>query len=935
MGEMPVGTVTFLFTDIEGSTRLWQEDEASMRTAMARHDQLLRAVVARHGGVVFSTMGDGLAAAFQMASTAVACAVEAQGVLHQESWGTVRPLQVRMGLHTGEAELRDGDYFGTTVSRAARLAAVGHGGQTLCSSATADLIHDHLKEGVILADLGEHRLRDLSEPLRIFQVEHPGVPSRFPSLRSLDAFPGNLPLQMSSFIGRAQELDLVGTALGEHRLVTLTGVGGVGKTRLALQAAADLLPRFPDGAWMVALAAVRDPDRVTEAVAGVFRVTARPGLSLEESLVVFLHDQRLLLVVDNCEHLLRPAASLVARIEQACPGVRVLATSREGLGLRGEQILVVPSLAQPAEGGSAQDLAAYEAVQLFMDRARLVKASFALDAYNAEGVQQVCARLDGLPLAIELAAARIPAMNPTELSRRLDQRFRLLTGGDRLAVERHQTLRATIDWSYELCSQAERTLLARLSVFSGGSTLDAVEAVSAAAPVESDEIVDLVSSLVARSLVVADDGGLDTRYRLLETIRQYGVERLAEDSENETLRALHADYYIAFAAKVTPQIFGPGQPEWGARLAAEHDNFHAAMAFALETGDLERSMALLCHMPFYMFATDQVVVFDPEPILVLPGAVDHPGYPRALFEASHLAFVANDYQRSVQLLDEAQTAAHRLGASPGYHNVDALCFVMRASVGDATLGPGVPAFWLEAAERERAAGQHGLAAAHVALAANGRAWQEPDLALATEAFNLARHSGWPQAIHQSLIAMALTLAPRNPDQARGLFHQGAALEYENRATLATTCFTAGRFGEWSVLLHTARRLFHLDRRTGGVPRLWLGGILNLVARGLVVAEPEVAAVIQGSARGLISESLGESSDSAGIQRRSEGLAEEITQIRHETTTLLVKNIGQQRMRELRAQGADMDRDQACAYARIHIDQHLAANPDDGVSRLAR
>jgi predicted ATPase len=698
----------------------------------------------------------------------------------------------------------------------------------------------------------------------------------------------------------------------------------VGKTRLALQAAADLLPRFPDGAWLVALAAVRDPDRVTEAVAGVFRVTARPGLSLEESLVVFLHDQWLLLVLDNCEHLLRPVASLVARIEQACPGVRVLATSREGLGLRGEQILVVPSLALPADGATREDLAGYEAVQLFIDRARLVRASFALDAFNAEGVQQICTRLDGLPLAIELAAARIPALNPTELSRRLDQRFRLLTGGDRLAVERHQTLRATIDWSYDMCSEAERKLLGRLAVFSGGCTLDAVEAVCVEAPVEADEIVDLLSSLVARSLVVADDSGLDTRYRLLETIRQYGVERLAEVGETEAVRALHADFYISFAANVTPQMFGPGHLESGTRFAVEHDNLHAAMGFALGSCDLERCMALLCHMPYEMYQVGQIVAFDPHPILALPGARDHRGCPRALFQAGHRAFVAGDYYRALQLFDEAQAAVGRLGPGPGYHDVDGLCFIDRGAVAEATLGLVAPAFRLEAAERERAAGHLGLAANAMAIAANAIAWQEPDRALATEALNLARRSGWPQAIHESLIALAITLAPSDPEHARRLFHQGASIDYDSRALLSVICFAAGRFGEWSLLLRTARRLFHLERRTGGVPQLWLGGILNLVARGLAVAEPEVAAALQGCATGLISPSSGPSPDPVETERRSDGFLETMMQIRHESTTILAESIGQQRMRELRAEGAAMDRDQACAYARVQIDQYLAA-----------
>jgi predicted ATPase/class 3 adenylate cyclase len=931
--SVPSGTVTFLFTDVEGSTRLWEAAPDAMRQALTRHDDILRDAIGNHGGSVFATGGDGFGAAFSRAGDALAAAVAAQVGLTREHWPDSAPLNVRMGLHTGEVEERGGDYFGAAVNRAARLTAVAHGGQILCSKATADLARGHLAEGVSLIDLSEHRLRDLSEPVRVFQVCQPELASGFPPLRSVDAFPGNLPLQMSSFIGRGQALQLVGTAVTEHRLVTLTGVGGVGKTRLALQASADLLPRFLDGAWLVPLAAVRDPDRVADMVAGVFRVTARPGLSVEESLVLFLHDQRLLLLLDNCEHLLRPVASLVARIEEACPAVRVLATSREGLGLRGEQILVVPSLGLPEDESDPEKLVGYEAVQLFIDRARLVKATFAIDASNAEGVQQICTRLDGLPLAIELAAARIPAMNPTELSRRLDQRFRLLTGGDRMAVERQQTLRATIDWSYDLCSESERSLLARLSVFAGGCTLEAVEAVCAA-PVQADEIMDVVSSLVARSLVVADDRGLDTRYRLLETIRQYGVERLAEAGETESVRARHADYYISFAAKVTPHMFGPGALEWGIRFAAEHDNLHAAMAFALGSRDLERAMALFCHMPYDLYQINDIVVFDPEPILALPGAGEHPGYPRALVDAARRAFEAAEYQRSLQLVDQAQAAVRRLGPAPGYHDVDALGFFIRAWVAEARFGVGDLAFRLEAAERERAAGHPGLAANAMAAATNAIAWQEPDLALATETLNLARRSGWPVAINEGLITLALTLAPRDPEQARRLFHEGATTDYDNGALLAVICFAAGRFGEWSVLSRTARRLLHLERRTGGIPRLWLGGILNLVARSLAVAEPEAAAVVQGGATALITPSSGRSSGPVETPPRSDGFSEMMTQIRRETTAILIESIGQQRMRELRAKGAAMDRDRACAYARSRIDNVAVAEPGTAVVSLS-
>jgi len=425
----PAGTVTFLFTDVEGSTRQWQEDEAAMRAALARHDKLVRAAIEDCGGVVFSTMGDGMAAAFANASDAVRAALDAQEAL-------AGVLPVRMGLHTGEAEVRDGDYFGTTVNRCARLTAVAHGGQVVCSEATASLVRDAFPAS--LADLGEHRLRDLARPVRVFQVGE----GRFPALRTLDAFPGNLPLQLSSYIGREKELERAAAALADSRIVTLTGVGGVGKTRLALQVAAEVLPRFTDGAWLVELAPVRDPEGVPDAVAAVFEVTPRSGQSLLQALVEFLRGKQLLLVVDNCEHLLEPAATLIEALERSCSHLAVLATSREGLGIDGERMLAVPSLVSPKADASPEAVAEAAAVRLFVDRAQAVKAEFSVTGDNAAWVAQVCRRLDGVPLAIELAAARVQAMTPAELARRLEQRFEVLAGGKRGAVERHQTLRA-------------------------------------------------------------------------------------------------------------------------------------------------------------------------------------------------------------------------------------------------------------------------------------------------------------------------------------------------------------------------------------------------------------------------------------------------------------------------------------------------------------
>jgi predicted ATPase/class 3 adenylate cyclase len=479
------GTVTFLFTDIEGSTRLWQTDELAMRAALARHDELVRKAIAEHDGVVFSSMGDGLGAPFSSALAAIAAAVEAQQLLSAEVWVTPSPIKVRMGVHTGEAEIRDGDYFGTTVNRAARLMAIGHGGQVLVSGSTAAVVGD---SAVMLLDLGMQRLRDLDRPMQVYQVGR----GSYPALRSLDSFLGNLPLHVSSFIGREHQIERGIEALASSRVVTLTGVGGVGKTRLALQLAAEVLPGFRDGAWLVELGPVRDPAAVADAVASVFGVSVRADGGVDKTLVEFFRFKQMLLVIDNCEHLVDAVADLVGQVERVAAGVTVLATSREGLALDGEQILAVPSLGLPGADADLASIAGCDAVGLFVERARSVDADFSLTAENAAAVASVCRHLDGVPLAIELAAGRVKSMTTAELARALDRRFDTLSGGRRKAVQRHQTLRAAIDWSYDLLSEPERRLLARLSVFAGGATRDSVEAVCSGAPVHRSKVPDLL-----------------------------------------------------------------------------------------------------------------------------------------------------------------------------------------------------------------------------------------------------------------------------------------------------------------------------------------------------------------------------------------------------------------------------------------------------------
>jgi predicted ATPase/class 3 adenylate cyclase len=598
----PSGTVTFLFTDIEGSTHLWASVPEAMGKALARHDEIVRGAIERHDGYVFATGGDGFGAAFGRSGDAVAAGVQAQAGLAGEMWPGGAAIGVRMGLHTGEAVEREGDYFGTAVNQAARLMELAHGGQVVCSAVTASVVADTLPDGVMLVDLGEHLLRDLSRREHVFQVEAPGLASEFPSLRSPDVLPGNLPVQPTSFVGRVDEVREVSEALGRAHLVTVTGVGGVGKTRLAVQVAADLLPTFPDGAWLCELAAAGDADTLAQVVASTLGVVQRAGRSLERSIVEFLRSSHLLLVLDNCEHLLDASGRLAAAILADCPQVRVLATSREALAVPGEQVWPLRSLGLPEPGGGLEAVAASASVHLFCERAASARPGFALSSTNVPAVTEVCRRLDGIPLAIELAAARVSAMTPAEIAGLLDERFRLLTGARRTAVERHQTLRAAVDWSYSLLSANEQVVFDRLAVFSGGFTLAAARAVVIGDGIEDWDVVDAVGGLVAKSMVVAEPGaGEHTRYQLLETLGQYGRERLDEGGQTDRWRRRHAEYFAAFAAEVGRGLRGPDELAWRERLIGDLDNLRSAVVWGLDSGveeDQQTAVAIVAALAY-------------------------------------------------------------------------------------------------------------------------------------------------------------------------------------------------------------------------------------------------------------------------------------------------------------------------------------------------
>jgi predicted ATPase/class 3 adenylate cyclase/Tfp pilus assembly protein PilF len=602
--SLPTGTVTFLFTDIEGSTRLLQQLGDRYAEVLATHHRLLSAAIQEAQGQVVDTQGDAVFAVFPRARDALLAAIAAQRAVQAYPWPDGIVPKVRAGLHTGEPVTGETGYVGMDVHRAARIAAAGHGGQTLLSDTTHALVAKDLPEGIALRDLGEHRLKDLAHPHRLFQIVHPGLSDEFPPLRSLDAHPHNLPIQLTSFIGRAREIAEVKRLVGAARLVTLTGSGGAGKTRLALQVAADVVECYRDGVWLAEFAPIADAALVPKSVASALSVPEQPGREVTETLVDVLRPRALLLVLDNCEHLLAACADLTAALLRACPQVHILATSREGLGVPGETLWRVPSLSLPDVHRlpPSEDLVLYEAVRLFVDRAVATTPGFALTSENAAAVVQVCQRLDGIPLAIELAAARVKVLAVEQIGMRLDDRFRLLTGGSRMVLPRHQTLQATMDWSYDLLSETERALLRRLSVFAGGWTLEATESACAGGAVEAAAILDLLTSLVDKSLVLAETRRGEARYRLSETVRQYGRDRLVESGETDVVRTRHRDWCVDLAERAESRFRGPEQIAWLERLETEHDNLRTALEWSkTQQGGAESWLRLAAALHWFWF----------------------------------------------------------------------------------------------------------------------------------------------------------------------------------------------------------------------------------------------------------------------------------------------------------------------------------------------
>jgi predicted ATPase/class 3 adenylate cyclase/DNA-binding CsgD family transcriptional regulator len=577
VNELPTGTVTLLLADVEGSTRLWETRPEEMTAAIARLDRVLSAAVAARDGVrpVEQGEGDSFVVAFARASDAVACALDLQRA-------ALAPIRLRIGVHTGEVQLRDeGNYVGPTINRTARLRDLAHGGQTVLSGTTEDLVVDALPADAWLTDLGTHELRGVARPERVVQLCHPDVQNDFPPLRTpkgVDVH--DLPAQLTSFIGRGAQIDKIGTLLAENRIVTLTGAGGAGKTRLAAQVATRFVAEFPGGVWWVDLAPITHSAVLPVAVARAMCLPDQQGRSTMETLIGFVGGRQMLIVLDNCEHLLTATASLVAELLGGCPGLKLLTTSREPIGVPGEVTFVVPSLSLDGE-----------AIDLFADRARRVRPDFSVTDDNAAAVTEICRRLDGMPLAIELAAARVRALSLDEIVDGLHDRFRLLTGGVRTAVRRQQTLHASVDWSHALLSETERVLFRRLAVFLGGFDLDAAHAVAGSAEMTRYQVLDQLALLVDKSLVIAENLSGSTRYRLLETVRQYGLEKLGESGEADGVRSRHCDYYTSMAA----ELDAPSRDGHELRIARaenEIDNLRAAFAWSCESSKLDRALQL-------------------------------------------------------------------------------------------------------------------------------------------------------------------------------------------------------------------------------------------------------------------------------------------------------------------------------------------------------
>ncbi len=664
---LPSGTLTFLFTDIEGSTRLWEQHPGQMRIVMAGHDALIESAVEQHGGLVVRPRGEGDSrfAVFTRASDALRAAVAIQHLFFAESW-TITPMRVRIALHSGEADLRDGDYYGITVNYCARLRDAAHGGQILLSQTAYYLVRDELPAGVSMRDLGEYKLHDFERLEHVFQPVIMDLPLDFPPLNTPDLIRNNLPLALTSFIGRDQEIETLEGLLWQSRLLTVAGPGGAGKTRLALQVAQNALGSFPDGVWFIDLAPLTNPGLLSLHVLNTLGLREEACIEPDRTLIDILRDKAELLILDNCEHLMPDVGRLAEIMLRSAPRLRILATSRERLGVSGEITWRIPPLSSPESKAEVtfEEIIQYEAVKLFQDRAAAARPDFRLTRQNAAAVAQICIRLDGIPLAIELAAARVRALSVEDILARLDDRFRLLVGSH-IALPRQQTLRALIDWSYDLLTAKESMLFCRLSVFAGGWNLEAAEQICSGGEVQAWEVMDLLSELIDKSFVIGETQNDRVRYRFLETIHQFSIERLLEGNETGQFKQKHAAYFLNLAETAYGKMWGSEQADWLARLDEEYDNLRSALTWLSEIDDpaemfLLMSGSLWRYWEIRGYLTEGRAWIEAA-LAKNPGADD---YLRAngLGGAGHLARQQGDYVQAKTMHEQSLELFRKMGS---------------------------------------------------------------------------------------------------------------------------------------------------------------------------------------------------------------------------------------------------------------------------------
>jgi predicted ATPase/class 3 adenylate cyclase len=893
----PSGTVTFLFTDIEGSTRWWEAHPEAMRLALARHDELLRAAVGAHGGVVFSTGGDGLAAAFGRAADAVGAALEAQQRLVAEPWrGPVVPA-VRMGVHTGEVEERDDDYFGPAVNRAARLMGAAVGGEVVVSLATAELVRGQLPEGVSLLDLGWVELRGISGSMQLFQLLWPGAAARVgapPAARPV----GNLP-RGPVLLGREESKAAVVRALDDAPLVTLTGVGGVGKTSLALAAAQEVGPHLPDGAWFCELAAVVEDVAVAPAVGGTLGLRPQAGLTSLELVVRALSNQHCLLVLDNCEHVLEAASELAEAVVMHCPDVRVLATSREALGVVGERLVAV----RPLDPGSA--------VRLFRERAAQHGVAAPVD--GGDLVDRLCAELDGLPLAIELAAARSRSMPLPALVERLGERFRLLRG-QRRSAERHPTLGATVAWSYDLLGPAHRRLFDRLSVFSGSFDLAAAEAVCADEAVDAVEVDALVAELADKSMVVVDHAG---RYLMLETLRQFGEDRLARTGDQARFREAHVRWVTGLVVEAHDGLQGHDEGRWWRRLQADWANVRSAFSWALSNHDIDAAATIATNL---LWAATWHDTGEPflwvDAVAAVPGAEQSPLWPSILGGQAWAAWDRGELERARRLGEQALDAA-----SPGRECIDFLADLAVVSarwfLGE-TEGPRVLLDQLvQSAVDAGTATLEAFYRASGAILDLGLGDVDASRRAAEGAFELAATTGNPHAMAWALAQVSVALSGLGlAEQAEAAARR--AMSIADEAGLAVSSMSARRMLAVALtgkeMRAEAADLLLESLKSMRRKSAWMFAQQNVVYAAIVLADGPTSAV---AAQLLGSTQRSAAAGSAVFRRLLDELAER-----------LVGALGPDRFAELRAEGAALSAEHAVLLAEEAL-AALIASPEGG------